>query len=132
MDMTRREFLKDSLAAKIGSPEFPAKAKLDVAKAVVSVYERREAKGEKPRKEPGIRIGIPEANGNPASRTFSLPSPSWYLSMRSYATAVSSIALIFSVLSFSPFPILVESAGIILNFHRVFNTGLYRCAEARK
>ena len=61
---------KDTLAAKIGSPEFSAKAKLDVAKAVVSVYERKQAKGEKPRKESGIRIGIPEANGNPASRAF--------------------------------------------------------------
>ncbi len=65
-----KPYSKDTLAAKIGSPEFSAKAKLDVAKAVVSVYERKQAKGEKPRKEPGIRIGIPEASGNPASRAF--------------------------------------------------------------
>ena len=62
-----KPYSQETLAAKIGSPEFPAKAKLDVAKAVVSVYERKQTKGEKPRKEAGIRVGIPEANGNPAS-----------------------------------------------------------------
>ena len=65
-----KPYSKDTLVNKIGSPEFPPKSKLKVVKAVVSVYARKQAKGETPRKVPGIRITIPMADGNPDSRIF--------------------------------------------------------------
>ena len=52
----------------IGAPEFGKKAKLEVANAQVEVEKGKD--GKKPRKEPGIRISIPMADGNPASRAF--------------------------------------------------------------
>ena len=56
------------LQKTIGAPEFGKKAKLEVANAQIEVEKGKD--GKKPRKEPGIRISIPMADGNPASRAF--------------------------------------------------------------
>lgn len=63
-----KPYSKDTLTQKIGSPEFRPKAKLDVAKAQVKIEPAKE--GKKPRKEVGLRIKIPMADGNPKSRIF--------------------------------------------------------------
>ena len=61
-------FALAELQKAIGAPEFPRKAKLEVASAQVEVKNGKEDK--KPRKEPGIRVSIPMADGNPDSRAF--------------------------------------------------------------
>ena len=61
-------FSRDELKKTIGSPEFQPKAKLEVAKANIEVEKGKD--GKKPRTEPGIRVSIPMADGNPASRVY--------------------------------------------------------------
>ncbi len=61
-------FSGDELKKVIGSPEFPPKAKLSVAKAQVEVAPAED--GKNPLKESGIRISIPIANGSLASRVY--------------------------------------------------------------
>ena len=63
-------FSKAEQKKAIGAPEFTSKAKLDVAKALVAASAEKPKKGEKPRMEPGIRISIPMADGNPDSRVY--------------------------------------------------------------
>ena len=63
-----KPYSRETLTQKIGTPEFQPKAKIEVAKAQVDVETAK--KGEKPRKEPGIVISIPMADGNPKSRVF--------------------------------------------------------------
>ena len=65
-------FSREELTKTIGAPEFPPKAKLGVAKALVEVEPAKDGKKprKKPRKESGIRITIPMADGNPDSRVY--------------------------------------------------------------
>lgn len=67
------ENLRDSFAlearkAVIGKPEFPKGAKLEVGTAQVALD--KEIDGKKRLKTPGIRLTIPNANGNPQSRVY--------------------------------------------------------------
>lgn len=65
-----KPYSRETLTQKIGAPEFRSKAKIEVAKALVAVKGEKSEKGEKPRKEPGIVISIPMADGNSKSRVF--------------------------------------------------------------
>jgi hypothetical protein len=67
------ENLRDSFALEtrksvIGKPEFPKGAKLDVCTAQVAL--EKGIDGRKPPKMPGIKLTIPNANGNPKSRVY--------------------------------------------------------------
>ena len=65
-----KPYSRETLMKKIGTPEFPPKAKIDVAKMQIPMKGEKPKKGDKPRKEVGIRISIPMADGNPESRVF--------------------------------------------------------------
>ena len=64
----QRPYSRDSLVKMVGKPEFPPRAKLVVAKALFETPNEKADK--KPLKEPGVRIDIPMADGNPASRPY--------------------------------------------------------------
>ena len=64
----RDSFTLEARKAVIGKPEFPKGAKLEVGTAQVALD--KEIDGKKRLKTPGIRLTIPNANGNPQSRVY--------------------------------------------------------------
>ena len=68
-----KPYSRETLTQKIGTPEFPPKAKIEVVKMAVEIEREKDEKpkkGDRPRKVPGIVVSIPMADGNPKSRIF--------------------------------------------------------------
>ena len=65
-----KPYSRETLTKKIGTPEFRPRTKLEVARVQMPVKGEKPKNGDKPRKEPGVRISIPMADGNPKSRVF--------------------------------------------------------------